>query len=133
MVTDIIADLLTRVRNAQLVGHRVVKVQSSRVSKLFLDVLKAEGFISGYKAVTPEGEKFEFIEVALKYYGSGRPVIRSAQRVSRSGNRVYRKSTELPRVFSSLGISVLSTSKGIMSDREARKQRVGGEVMAIIG
>ena len=133
MVTDSIADLLTRIRNAQRAGHKVVKVSSSKMATRILDVLKDEGFIGSYKIAKKDGERFESIDVHLKYYSSGAPVIGSAKRVSTSGKRIYTGSDKLPKIHSGLGISIVSTSQGVMSDREARKRKIGGEVLALIG
>ena len=133
MVTDTIADLLTRIRNAQRAGHKVVKVSSSKMATRILDVLKEEGFIGSYRAGKADGDKFEMIDVHLKYYSSGAPVIGSAKRVSTSGKRIYSAAEKLPKIHSGLGISIVSTSQGVMSDREARKRKVGGEVLAQIG
>jgi small subunit ribosomal protein S8 len=133
MLTDSIADLLTRIRNAQSAGHKMVSVSSSKMATRILDVLKDEGFIASYKVAKKEGAKFEMIDVHLKYFSSGAPVIGSAKRVSTSGKRVYSASEDLPKIHSGLGISIVSTSQGVMSDREARKRKIGGEVLAQIG
>jgi len=133
MTNDTIADLLTRIRNAQRAGHKVTRVPSSKMSMRVLEVLKTEGFISSFKTLMPEGEKFEQVDVALKYYSTGEPVIGLARRISTPGLRKYVGSEKLPRVKSGLGISIVSTSQGVMSDREARKRRIGGEVLAFIG
>lgn len=133
MVTDSIADLLTRIRNAQRAGHKLVNVSSSKMATRVLEVLKDEGFIASYKSAKKEGAKFETIDVHLKYFSSGAPVIGSAKRISTSGKRVYTAAEDLPRIHSGLGISIVSTSQGVMSDREARKRKIGGEVLAQIG
>ena len=133
MMTDTIADMLTRIRNAQRAGHKTVRVRASKMSHKMLDVLKSEGFITSFKQVKPEGEKFEQVDIFLKYFSSGAPVIKTARRISRSGQRIYCGSENLPKVHCGLGISVVSTSRGIMSDREARKKKLGGEVLAHIG
>lgn len=132
MVTDSIADLLTRIRNAQRAGHKMVSVSSSKMATRILDVLKEEGFIASYKVGKKEGAKFEAIDVHLKYFSSGAPVIGSAKRISTSGKRMYSASDDLPKIHSGLGISIVSTSQGVMSDREARKRKIGGEVLAQI-
>lgn len=139
MVNDPIADLLTRIRNAQKAHHRSVLVPSSKTIKNILDVLKREGFIASYadKKDLPQTSsqelKFGAVEVILSYYDSGEPVISHIDRVSSPGQRIYSGVEELPRVFSGLGISIVSTSQGLMSDREARKNGVGGEVIARVG
>lgn len=132
MVTDSIADLLTRIRNGQRAGHKMVKVSSSKMTIRILDVLKEEGFIGSYKVSAPADDTFETLDVHLKYYSSGAPVIGAAKRISTSGKRIYRSSEDLPKVHSGLGISIVSTSQGVMSDREARKRKIGGEVLAQI-
>lgn len=138
MINDLVADLLTRIRNAQRAGHKSVLVKSSALSKSVLRVLREEGFIDGYEAkrVASESGKpkvtFEQVSVNLKYFSDGVPAISSARRVSKSGRRVYRAIDKMKRVHSGLGIVVLSTSKGLMSDREARKQKIGGEIIAEI-
>lgn len=133
MSNDLVADLLTRIRNAQRAGHKSVKVQVSKFSQQVLSVLKAEGFIDGYETKKAEKESHPSCTVHLKYYDSGEPVIGLAQRVSKSGRRMYAQTTKLPRVQSGLGISIVSTSQGVMSDREAKKRKIGGEVLALIG
>ena len=133
MSNDIIADTLTRIRNAQKTGKRSVSVRSSNVVRRVLDVLKGEGFISGFQPRKEDGARFETLEVVLKYYSNGDPVIGLARRVSKSGMRVYSPVKKFPRVLNGLGITVVSTSQGMMSDREAKKRKIGGEVVALIG
>ena len=130
MASDIIADMLTRVRNAQRAGHRTVKVRSSKVSRDILDILRKEGFVESYDKCELPGSRFGGIEVVLKYYGPHEPVISQARRISTSGRRVYVRSADIPRVSRGLGICVLSTSQGVMSDRQARKLNIGGELLA---
>lgn len=132
MANDTIADVLTRIRNAQSAGHRVVKVPSSKSAKSLLNVLKSEGFIDTFEPAKDEESAFESLNVFLKYYDTGLPVISMAKRVSKSGQRQYRGVDALPKVSSGLGISIVSTSQGVMSDREARKRKIGGEVIALI-
>jgi len=132
MVTDTIADLLTRIRNGQRAGHKMVKVSSSKMTKRLLEVLKDEGFIGSFKPSADTEGKFETIDVHLKYYGSGEPVIATASRISTPGKRIYKSADELPKIHAGLGISIVSTSQGVMSDREARKRKIGGEVLAQI-
>ena len=133
MTTDLIADALTRIRNAQSAHHKSVRVLKSKAAKLALEVLKKEGFVQGYTEKTDEQSPFGGYEVALKYYSSGEPLISQARRVSKPGKRVYTAAEDLPKVFSGLGISIVSTSQGVMSDREARKRGIGGEVWASVG
>ncbi|NBW40145.1 30S ribosomal protein S8 [bacterium] len=132
MLTDLLADLLTRIRNAQQAGHPLVRVRSSKMSRAFLDVLKEEGFIDSYEVKKDSAGKFDELEVVLKYHQSGEPAIVDCQRVSRSGRRWYRGSSELPRVEHGLGLAVISTSQGLMADRKARQENIGGEVLAYI-
>jgi small subunit ribosomal protein S8 len=132
MINDHISDMITRIRNGQRAGHRSVLVTSSKLNKSVLEVLKREGFIDAFEASKDE-EGRAAIKVGLKYFSSGRPVISRAVRVSRPGCRKYFRTEKLPRVSSGLGVAIVSTSKGIMTDHEARKSRVGGEVIALIG
>ena len=129
-MTDPIADMLTRIRNPQLRGKSKVVTPASRIRGSVLDVLESEGFIRGYAAVEHGSGKKEF-EIELKYY-EGEPVIREIKRVSKPGRRVYAGVSNLPTVYNGLGISILSTPKGVMSDGEARTQNVGGEVICTV-
>jgi small subunit ribosomal protein S8 len=133
MRTDPIADLLTRVRNAQRTGHRVVRILKSNMAASILEVLKSEGFIEGFEARSVEGEVREEFEVFLKYYSSGQPALSTLRRMSKPGCRSYAGSDELPSIEGGLGISIVSTSQGVMSDREARKRKIGGEILAVVG
>ena len=128
-MTDPIADMLTRMRNAAAVGKPTVKMPSSKTKVAIAKVLQDEGYITGSR-VTENGAKAE-LEIELKYY-EGRPVIERMQRVSRSGLRQYRGKAELPKVLNGLGIAIISTSKGIMTDSQARQQGVGGEVLCFV-
>ena len=128
-MSDPIADLLTRIRNAQMVAKQVVSVPSSKVKVAIAQVLKDEGYIDGFE-VKSEGGKSE-LQIALKYY-AGRPVIERIERVSRPGLRVYKGSDDLPRVMNGLGVAIVSTPKGVMTDRAARAARMGGEVLCIV-
>lgn len=132
MTTDLISDLLTRVRNAQRAGHKTVKVQYSRLGKDVLSVLLKEHFIESFDKVDAEGRSRERFEVVLRYYRAYEPVISVARRISTSGRRVYVGHDDLPSVARGLGICVVSTSQGVMSDREARKRKLGGEILATI-
>ena len=125
---DPIADMLTRIRNAQLVRHERVSVPSSKVKKALCEVLKAEGYIAGF---SEEGSSKPSLSIELKYH-NGRPVIEMLERVSRPGLRIYRGTDELPSVEGGLGVSIISTDKGLMTDRAARKQGVGGEVICTV-
>lgn len=129
MNTDPISDFLTRVRNAQAARHAALKVPSSRIKLAIAKILEREGYIGAVSEVS-EGPK-KTMTVALKYDGK-QPLIRDIKRVSTPGRRVYRKSNELPRVLSDIGIAVVSTSAGLMTNKEARKRKLGGEVLCEI-
>lgn len=131
-VTDSIGDYLTRIRNAQSAGHRMVEIPSSNVKKRMTEILYDNGYILKYKFDKKEGE-FEKILIALKYDPVSRlPIIQRLDRASRPGLRKYSGSEELPRVNSGLGIAIVSTNKGIMTDKQARAQKIGGEVLCYI-
>lgn len=125
-MSDPLGDMLTRIRNAQMRKKSKVTTPGSRLRERVLDVLQAEGYIRGYAQVDQDG-KAE-LEIELKYY-DGEPVIREIERVSRPGRRVYASVKNIPRVSNGLGVSILSTPKGVMSDSDARDQNVGGEVL----
>lgn len=127
-MTDPIADLLTRIRNGQRNHFEQVTSPVSKARLAVLDVLKREGYIRGYRLEQQEGTTFQQVCVSLKYDG-GEPVIQEIKRISKPGRRVYASLDRLPRVRNGLGISILTTSKGVMSDGEARAQHVGGEVI----
>lgn len=128
-MSDPIADMLTRIRNAQLAQKVSVSMPLSKLKVAIAEVLKDEGYIDGF-AVRGEGAERE-LELALKYY-AGRPVIERIERVSRPGLRVYRGSTNLPKVMNGLGVAIVSTPRGVMTDRKARASNVGGEVLCIV-
>jgi|SRR5690606_24789093 small subunit ribosomal protein S8 len=128
-MTDPIADMLVRIKNAAAVGKPAVKMPSSKMKVAIAKVLKDEGYISDMRVIE-NGAKAE-LEIVLKYF-EGRPVISQLQRVSRSGLRQYRGKDALPKVLGGLGIAIISTSKGIMTDAQARKLGVGGEVLCIV-
>jgi small subunit ribosomal protein S8 len=128
--SDPISDLLTRIRNAQERGKAKVSSPASRLRERVLEVLQHEGFIRGFTTVQQGSGKAE-IEIELKYF-DGAPVIRELQRVSKPGRRVYASVEALPTVFNGMGISILSTPKGVMSDADARTQNVGGEVLCTV-
>lgn len=129
-MTDPLGDMLTRIRNAQVRGRSKVSTPASKLRARVLDVLQAEGFIRGYAEVEYAEGKTE-IEIELKYY-EGEPVIREIQRVSKPGRRVYSSVKAIPTVHNGLGISILSTPRGVMADHEARDQNVGGEVLCCV-
>ncbi len=128
-VTDPIADLLTRIRNGAMVNHSEVKIPSSKLKVSLVKLLKEEGYIEDYQIIK-EGN-FDVINVNLKYTDN-KSVIKGLQRVSTPGLRTYSKAKNLPRVFDGLGIAVVSTSKGLMTDKAARKENIGGEVLCYI-
>jgi small subunit ribosomal protein S8 len=128
-MSDPIADMLTRIRNAQSVDKPVVSMPSSKLKVAIAQVLKDEGYIDGY-AVKADGSKSE-LEISLKYY-AGRPVIERIERVSRPGLRIYRGREALPSVMNGLGVAIVTTPKGVMTDRKARQTGVGGEVLCYV-
>jgi small subunit ribosomal protein S8 len=128
-MSDPIADMLTRIRNAQGVDKAVVAMPSSKIKVAIAQVLKDEGYIDGF-SVRSEGGKAQ-LEIALKYY-AGRPVIERIERVSRPGLRVYRGREAIPSVMNGLGVAIVTTPKGVMTDRKARQTGVGGEVLCYV-
>lgn len=129
-MTDPIADMLTRIRNALVQKHEVVSMPVSKEKKAIAKILKEEGFITDY-AVEGEGT-FKELTITLKYTEDKQRVITGLRRISKPGLRVYAHADELPRVLNGLGIAIISTSSGVMTDRDARKQHVGGEVLAYV-
>ena len=128
-MTDPIADMLTRIRNAQRSEKRVVAMPASRVKASIAQVLKDEGYIDDFAVRENEGKPQ--LEISLKYY-AGKPVIEKLERVSRPGLRIYRGKSEIPTVMNGLGVAIVSTSRGVMTDRKARGLGVGGEVLCIV-
>jgi small subunit ribosomal protein S8 len=128
-MSDPIADMLTRIRNAQMIAKSVVVMPSSKVKVAIAQVLKDEGYIDGFQFKT-EGAKSE-LEIALKYY-AGRPVIERIERVSRPGLRIYKGRDAIPQVMNGLGVAIVTTPKGVMTDRKARQTGVGGEVLCYV-
>ena len=132
MVTDPIADYLTRVRNAMLAGHKVVEIPASNLKKEITKILADQGYILNYKFEDDKGPQGS-IKIALKYDRiTEEPAIRSMERVSKPGLRKYTGHDTLPRVINGLGIAIISTSKGVMTDKQARKENVGGEVLCYV-
>ena len=129
-ITDPIADLLTRIRNANSAKHESVDVPASNMKKAIVEILKEEGYIKEYQII--EDGKQGVIRITLKYGPKNEKVISGLKRVSKPGLRYYASADELPRVLKGLGIAIVSTSKGIMTDKEARKAHVGGEVLAFV-
>jgi len=128
-MSDPISDMLTRIRNAQMAEKIVVSMPSSKIKVAIAKVLQDEGYVEGFKVIDHDGKPS--LEIGLKYYAD-RPVIEKIQRVSRPGLRVYKGSEEIPRVMNGLGIAIVSTSKGLMTDRSARANGIGGEVLCIV-
>ena len=129
-MTDPIADMLTRIRNANTVKHETVDVPASNMKKELARILLEEGFIRGYDVI--EDGKQGIIRIQLKYGQTGERVISGLKRISKPGMRVYADKHEVPRVLNGLGISIISTSKGILTDKQARKENVGGEVICYV-
>jgi small subunit ribosomal protein S8 len=133
MISDPIADMLTRIRNALMAGMSTVEVPTSKLKVEIARILKEEGYIEDY--TVGEQQPFSLITIKLKYYGSRRerkPVITHIQRVSKPGRRVYRSRADLPRVMSGIGIAIVTTPKGVMTAQQARRERVGGEVLCYV-
>ena len=128
-MSDPIADMLTRIRNAQATEKVSVAMPSSKVKLAIAEVLKAEGYIEDFAVRSNEGKST--LEIGLKYY-AGKPVIEKIERVSRPGLRVYKGREDIPRVMNGLGVAIVSTSRGVMTDRRARETGVGGEVLCIV-
>ncbi|HMO18116.1 MAG TPA: 30S ribosomal protein S8 [Oligoflexia bacterium] len=131
MVTDQIADLLTRIRNAQKVGHPFVKVPASKTKERILQLLEREGFVAKVTSEKDDNDK-PVLKVGLKYDSAGGPVIRDLKRISSPGKRQYVPCSDIPKVRGGLGLVVVSTSRGMLSDREARKEGVGGELVCSV-
>ena len=133
MTNDPIADMLTRIRNALMAGMPEVVIPTSKLKVEIARILAAEGYIEGY--AVGEEQPVPMISIKLKYFGARRerrPVITSLQRISKPGRRVYRGSRDMPRVMSGIGIAIITTPKGVMTDQEARRRRVGGEVLCYV-
>ncbi|MDO8311228.1 MAG: 30S ribosomal protein S8 [Sideroxyarcus sp.] len=128
-MSDPISDMLTRIRNAQMAEKVTVSMPSSKIKVAIAKVLQDEGYVEGFKVIDHDGKPS--LEIGLKYYAD-RPVIEKIQRVSRPGLRVYKGSEDIPRVMNNLGIAIVSTSKGLMTDRKARANGIGGEVLCIV-
>ncbi|MBQ5459227.1 MAG: 30S ribosomal protein S8 [Rhodocyclaceae bacterium] len=128
-MSDPIADLLTRIRNAQMVARQTVSAPSSKVKVAIAQVLKDEGYIDDFQVKDVNGHPE--LEITLKYY-AGRPVIERIERVSRPGLRVYKKRDDIPQVMNGLGVAIVTTSKGVMTDRKARATGLGGEVLCYV-
>ena len=129
-ITDPIADLLTRIRNASSAKHETVEVPASKMKKAIIEILFAEGYIKKYEVI--DDERQGMIKIWLKYVEGKKAVISGIKRVSKPGLRVYASKEDMPRVLKGLGIAIVSTSKGIMTDKQARRENVGGEVLAFV-
>ncbi len=129
-MSDPISDMMTRIRNAQLAEKTNVVMPSSKIKVAIAEVLKDEGYVESFSVIAGEGGKAT-LEIVLKYY-SGRPVIEKIQRISRPGLRVYKGSDDIPKVMNGLGIAIVSTSRGLMTDRKARANGIGGEVLCVV-
>ena len=129
-ISDVIADMLTRIRNANDAKHETVDIPASNMKKAIAKILLDEGYIKSYEVI--EDGKQGIIRIALKYLAGKQKVIRGLRRVSKPGLRIYTNCEDMPRVMNGLGIAIVSTSKGIMTDKQARKANVGGEVLAFV-
>lgn len=129
-MTDPIADMLTRIRNANTVGHKTVEIPASKIKKSIAGILLEEGYINGFEVI--EDDKQGVIKVEMKYGPAGEKVINGIKKISKPGLKVYAKACDVPRVLGGLGIAIISTSKGVISDKEARKLGVGGEVICYV-
>ena len=132
MLTDPIADMLTRVRNANTAMHDEVRMPSSKQKVALAAILEKEGYITGFTVAPATSGPGEVLTISMKYSNDRRRTISGLRRISTPGLRIYRKSTDVPRVLGGLGVAVLSTSQGLMTDREARKRKVGGEVLCYV-
>jgi small subunit ribosomal protein S8 len=129
-MTDPIADMLTRIRNANTAYHETVEMPFSRIKESIAEILQKEGYIAGYEVI--KGESYDTLKMTLKYGPNREQLINGIKRISKPGLRVYSKRTDVPRVLGGIGIAIISTSKGMITDREAREMNVGGEVIAYV-
>ena len=132
MNTDPIADMLTRIRNANMVSLTEVEMPSSKLKVELAKLLKSEGYVEDYAVVEKEGSAFKTLKISLKYDEKSKPVISNLKRVSRPGLRNYCKAKDIPQVLGGMGIAIISTSKGLLTDRKARKENVGGEILCYV-
>ena len=130
-MSDVIADMLTRIRNANDAKHATVDIPASNMKKAIAEILVNEGYVKSFETI--EDGKQGVIRITLKYQGNKQKVLRGIRRVSKPGLRIYASCEDMPRVMNGLGIAIVSTSKGIMTDKQARKENVGGEVLAFVG
>lgn len=129
-MSDVIADMLTRIRNANDAKHATVDIPASNMKKAIAEILVNEGYVKSFETI--EDGKQGVIRITLKYQGNKQKVLRGIRRVSKPGLRIYASCDEMPRVMNGLGIAIVSTSKGIMTDKQARRENVGGEVLAFV-
>ena len=132
MNTDPIADMLTRIRNANMVSLTEVDMPSSKLKVELAKLLNSEGYVEDYAVVEKEGSSFKTLKITLKYDEKSKPVISNLKRVSRPGLRNYCKAKDIPQVLGGMGIAIISTSKGLLTDRKARKENVGGEILCYV-
>ena len=132
MNTDPIADMLTRIRNANMVSLTEVEMPSSKLKVELAKLLKSEGYVEDYAVTEKEGSVFKTLKITLKYDEKSKPVISNLKRVSRPGLRNYCKAKDIPQVLGGMGIAIISTSKGLLTDRKARKENVGGEILCYV-
>ena len=132
MNTDPIADMLTRIRNANMVSLTEVEMPSSKLKVELAKLLKSEGYVEDYAVIEKEGSVFKTLKITLKYDEKSKPVISNLKRVSRPGLRNYCKAKDIPQVLGGMGIAIISTSKGLLTDRKARKENVGGEIICYV-
>jgi small subunit ribosomal protein S8 len=130
MMTDRIADMLTRIRNGQSAGHEKIEMPASNLLLALANILKDEGYVHAVKPYNHKGKRY--LRLTLRYDDDGRPVIREIKRVSKPGRRVYANASELPRVKNGYGVAIVSTSKGMMSDKSARTAHIGGEILCTV-
>lgn len=132
MNTDPIADMLTRIRNANMAALTEVEMPGSKLKTELAKLLKSEGYVEDYAVIEKEGSNFKTLKITLKYDEKSKPVISNLKRVSRPGLRNYCKAKNLPQVLGGMGIAIISTSKGLLTDRKARKENVGGEILCYV-
>ena len=132
MNTDPIADMLTRIRNANMVSLTDVEMPSSKLKVELAKLLKSEGYVEDYNVIEKEGSSFKTLKIALKYDEKSKPVISNLKRVSRPGLRNYVKAKDIPQVLGGMGIAIISTNKGLLTDRKAKKENVGGEILCYV-
>ncbi len=132
MNTDPIADMLTRIRNANMAALTEVEMPGSKLKTELAKLLKSEGYVEDYAVIEKEGSNFKTLKITLKYDEKSKPVISNLKRVSRPGLRNYCKAKKLPQVLGGMGIAIVSTSKGLLTDRKARKENVGGEILCYV-